>query len=106
MNVNKAQKELIDLNLISNTDIKTIDDYKRIYTESVDNRDQFWANICKRFDWKTGTNDQKTNFDYNFDPKCGPIGTEFMSGSQTNVCFNLIDRNIELGFGDRIAYHW
>ncbi|CAG2171974.1 unnamed protein product, partial [Oppiella nova] len=87
------------------TEIKTIDHYKRLYEESFINSDHFWRQMCQHFQWQTIGN-KSSVLSYNWDTSSAPIGVHFMSGSQTNVCYNLIDRNISLGFGDRIAYHW
>ena len=43
---------------------------------------------------------------YNFDLRKGPIKIEWMVGSKTNICYNALDRNVEAGLGDKIAFHW
>jgi acyl-coenzyme A synthetase/AMP-(fatty) acid ligase len=29
-----------------------------------------------------------------------------MEGATTNICYNLLDRNVKNGLGDKIAYYW
>merc|ERR1719369_1007169 len=43
---------------------------------------------------------------YNFDIGKGPIKIEWMVGAQTNICHNALDRNVENGNGDKIAFYW
>ena len=31
---------------------------------------------------------------------------KWFAGGQLNVCFNCVDRHVEAGLGDRVAYHW
>ncbi|XP_054161273.1 acetyl-coenzyme A synthetase, cytoplasmic-like [Oppia nitens] len=100
--------------------ITRMDYYHRIYQLSVQNPDAFWLNIAEQFYWHNGIQRNNNNtraaaagdgadgklFDYNFDVTKGPINIRFMSGSKTNACYNLVDRIIDKGLGDRIAYIW
>ena len=43
---------------------------------------------------------------YNFDLRKGPIKIEWMVGAKTNICYNALDRNIDNGHGDKVAFHW
>ena len=36
----------------------------------------------------------------------GPVKIEWMVGAQTNICYNALDRNVEAGHGDRVAFYW
>ena len=85
--------------------LSRIPDYQRIYNLSIQDPDSFWLNIAEQFYWENGI-DKNNVFSYNFDVKKGPIEVKFMKGSKTNACFNLVDRIIKSGHGDRIAYHW
>jgi acetyl-CoA synthetase len=85
--------------------ISNIDDYHRIYDLSIQEPDTFWLNIAKQFYWHNGIKSDPI-FSYNFDVNNGPIDVQFMKGSKTNACFNLVDRVINSGLGHRIAYYW
>uniref|UniRef100_A0A8C0E8I7 Acetyl-coenzyme A synthetase n=1 Tax=Bubo bubo TaxID=30461 RepID=A0A8C0E8I7_BUBBB len=44
---------------------------------------------------------------YNFDVTKGKIFIEWMKGATTNICYNLLDRNVnEKKLGDKIAFYW
>lgn len=45
--------------------------------------------------------------DYNFDVTKGEIFVKCMSGASTNICYNLLDRNVyEKNLGDKVAFYW
>lgn len=48
----------------------------------------------------------KAHMSYNFDLRKGPIHTEWFKGGTTNVCYNCLDRNLELGRGDEPCFIW
>src|SRR5882724_1193438 len=85
--------------------ISDIKDYQRVYDLSIQDPDAFWLKIAQQFYWQNGIKGDQI-FSYNFDVTKGPIDVQFMKGSKTNACYNLIDRIIKLGFGERIAYIW
>ncbi|MGH3033313.1 MAG: acetate--CoA ligase [Gaiellaceae bacterium] len=35
-----------------------------------------------------------------------PPYAKWYSGGKLNVCFNCVDRHVEAGLGDKVAYHW
>ncbi len=43
---------------------------------------------------------------YNFDVRNGPIKIEWFVGAKTNVCYNAVDRHVENGKGDQVAFYW
>lgn len=66
---------------------------------------EFWGNIAKDFFWKTKHTGQL--LDYNFDVTKGKIFTKFMEGASTNICYNVLDRNVyEKKLGDKVAFYW
>lgn len=88
-----------------NAHIKNLNDYHRIYKLSIQDPDTFWLNVAENFYWKNGIKTDNV-FMYNLDVNNGPISISFMKGAQTNACYNLVDRIINLGLGNRIAYYW
>lgn len=36
----------------------------------------------------------------------GPIYTKWFEGAQTNICYNAVDRHVEAGLGDKVAFYW
>uniref|UniRef100_A0A3P9MZ90 Acetyl-coenzyme A synthetase N-terminal domain-containing protein n=1 Tax=Poecilia reticulata TaxID=8081 RepID=A0A3P9MZ90_POERE len=67
--------------------------------------ENFWAAIAKDFFWKTKHTGRF--LDYNFDVTKGEIFVKCMEGATTNICYNLLDRNVhERKLGDKIAFFW
>lgn len=86
--------------------ISSLDEYKRLYKQSLENPEKFWRDIAlSEFYWKTLPS-EKNFLNYNFDPTKGAIYVEWMKGAKTNICYNAVDRIIEQGKGDKVAYIW
>lgn len=66
---------------------------------------QFWGEIAKQFYWETPAIEDKF-FSYNFDLSKGDIFIKWMEGASTNISFNLLDKNVKSGNGDKIAFYW
>ncbi|XP_054029415.1 acetyl-coenzyme A synthetase, cytoplasmic isoform X2 [Dryobates pubescens] len=85
--------------------VASLSHYQRLYQRSVEEPHEFWGDIAKEFYWKT----QPTGpfLKYNFDVTKGKIFIEWMKGATTNICYNLLDRNVnEKQLGDKIAFYW
>jgi len=81
--------------------------YQEMYNESIDDPKKFWMRICQQFYWKKTPSEDPAEFmRYNFDLGKGPIKIEWMLGAQTNICHNALDRNVENGHGDKVAFYW
>ncbi|XP_069740100.1 acetyl-coenzyme A synthetase, cytoplasmic isoform X2 [Narcine bancroftii] len=79
--------------------------YKELYEESIQNPEEFWGKIAKEFYWKTPP--AGSFLDYNFDLTKGKIYIKLMEGAATNICYNLLDRNVyDKKLGDKIAFYW
>lgn len=85
--------------------ISTMKQYADMYKRSIDTPEEFWADIAKQFHWETPASPSKF-FSYNFDITKGPIHIKWMEGATTNICYNLLDRNVKNGLGDKIAFYW
>lgn len=88
-----------------NAHVRSFEQYQELYKHSLENPQQFWGSIAKQFHWETEAN-PKDFFSYNFDVTKGPIFTKWMTGSSTNISYNLLDRNVKNGLADQIAYYW
>ncbi|XP_033942692.1 acetyl-coenzyme A synthetase, cytoplasmic isoform X3 [Pseudochaenichthys georgianus] len=85
--------------------IPSFEKYKELYLKSIENPDEFWGDIAKDFFWKT--KHSGPFLEYNFDVTKGEIFTKFMEGASTNICYNLLDRNVyERKLGDKVAFYW
>ncbi|MFF8846468.1 acetate--CoA ligase [Streptomyces sp. NPDC015127] len=58
----------------------------------------FWAQQAGRLDWETG-------WDEVLDWSDAPFARWF-TGGKLNVAHNCVDRHVEAGHGDQVAFHW
>lgn len=78
--------------------IKDLEDYKRVYKESVENPETFWDSIAKQFTWKKPWT--KT-LEWNFtEPK-----VQWFIGGKFNITENCIDRHLPAKAND-IAFYF
>lgn len=78
--------------------IKSLDDYRQQYQQSIDDPAGFWTGIAEHFQWK-----QKWDnvLDWNFkEPK-----VEWFKGAKLNITENCLDRHLEK-YGDYPAIIW
>lgn len=86
--------------------VSSMEQYRTMYDESIENPSQFWCRIAKQFHWESPVTDPDNLCSYNFDISKGPISTKWMDGATTNICYNLLDRNVRNGHADNVAFYW
>uniref|UniRef100_A0A3B1KAB3 Propionate--CoA ligase n=1 Tax=Astyanax mexicanus TaxID=7994 RepID=A0A3B1KAB3_ASTMX len=85
--------------------VSSFENFKELYVKSVESPEEFWGDVAKEFFWKTKHTGQF--LDYNFDVTKGEIFVKCMEGATTNICYNVLDRNVyEKKLGDRVAFYW
>ena len=84
---------------VSNSRIASIESYRMLYKQSIENPEKFWGEIAERLDWYT-----KWNSVRDVDFRSGNI--KWFSGGILNASYNCIDRHVENGFGDDTAIIW
>ncbi|XP_061297425.1 acetyl-coenzyme A synthetase, cytoplasmic isoform X1 [Pezoporus flaviventris] len=85
--------------------VPSLAQYERLYRRSVEDPHAFWGDIAKQFYWKTPHTGPFLK--YNFDVTKGKVFIEWMKGATTNICYNVLDRNVnEKKLGDKIAFYW
>ncbi|CAB3225418.1 unnamed protein product [Arctia plantaginis] len=85
--------------------LPSFEQYQDMHKMSLDEPEAFWSEIINEFHWQT--HPTRGNFmSYNFDINKGNIFVKFMEGAMTNVCFNVLDKNVRNGHGDKIAFYW
>jgi acetyl-CoA synthetase len=68
-----------------------------IYERAAEDLEGFWADQAKSLDWfKPWDSVLEWNLPY----------AKWFSGGQLNVSYNCLDRHVNAGNGDRIAYYW
>ena len=82
-----------------NAHIKSLSEYKKIYRDSINNPDEFWAKKAERIDWIKKW-DEVSNNDFN------SAQIEWFKGGKLNVSYNCLDRHVNAGFGDEVALIW
>ena len=75
----------------------TVDEYDRMYAESIKNPDAFWAEQAKRIDWVTPP---AIIGNWSFDP----VSIKWYEDGVLNLCHNAVDRHVAAGNGERIAF--
>lgn len=76
------------------------DKYHKMYQESVDNPDNFWAEHGKRIDWiKPFTKVKNTTYEY------PDVSIKWFEDGTLNVSYNCIDRHLEKN-ADKVAIIW
>ena len=77
--------------------VASFEDYEAIYRRSLDDPENFWREVSDQFVWfKPWTKLHEWN---------APFVKWFVDG-ETNISVNCLDRHIDAGRGDRVAYYW
>lgn len=79
--------------------IKSMDEYRQLYEQSVADNDGFWAQQAERLHWYQKWDSVK-EVDYT------QAAIKWYEGGKLNVSYNCIDRHIEAGHGDQTALIW
>jgi acetyl-CoA synthetase len=78
--------------------IKSLDEYKKIYEESIKDPEGFWGKIASELHWFK-------KWDKVVDESDAPFYKWFVGG-KTNICYNCVDRHVEAGHGAKTAILW
>ncbi len=77
--------------------IPSIDDYEELYRRSIDSPEEFWAEVADELDWFEQWETVCSN---------GFPDVKWFEGGKTNLCYNCVDRQINMGHGDDVAIIW
>src|SRR3954451_21292564 len=69
-----------------------------VYEEAAHDRLVFWEKQARRLSWDK-------EWDQVLDWSNPPFAKWFVGG-KLNVAYNCLDRHVEAGHGDQVAYHW
>ena len=84
--------------------VRSMDQYKEMYNSSITDPEGFWKPIAEQFYFKSAPLGKFLEF--NFDVSKGPIFIKWMQGAVTNICYNALDRHVQAGNGEKIAFLW
>ena len=80
-----------------NAKLNSLEEYERLYRQSLDDPDAFWSNVAGELHW---FRKWKTVQEWN-----EPFVKWFVGG-QTNPSYNCLDYQLEQGRGDKVAILW
>jgi len=89
----------------TNALISTREEYDAMYKQSIEKPNEFWSEIAGQFYWETEWDKEKA-LTYNMDIKAGKVDVKWFEGGTTNICYNCVDRHVEMGNGDNVAFYW
>lgn len=69
-----------------------------VYDRAAADRLEFWAEAARRLDWGTPFTEV---LDWS-----NPPFAKWFTGGTLNVAYNCVDRHVEAGHGDRVAFHF
>lgn len=78
--------------------VKSLDEYKQIYEESIKDPEGFWAKKAEELHWF-----KRWDQVFAWDPN--EVKLEWFKGGKINVCYNCIDKHLEKD-GDKVALIW
>ena len=80
--------------------ISSQEQYRQMYERSLTDPEGFWAEQADNFYWEKKW-DSVRFFDFS-----GDVKIRFFEGGRTNLCYNALDRHVEAGRGERVAFYW
>ncbi|GFR48109.1 hypothetical protein Agub_g9933, partial [Astrephomene gubernaculifera] len=78
--------------------------YQQLYERSISDPDAFWSEQAEALHWQTKWTTPICKHNFNLDN--GPVQVSWFEGAETNLAYNAIDRHIEAGLGERVAFYW
>ncbi|MDX1386309.1 MAG: acetate--CoA ligase, partial [bacterium] len=79
--------------------VNSLEDYKKLYQQSIEDPEGFWGKIAEEFSWYQKWNKVRS---YEWGDQ---IQTRWFEGAKTNLSFNCLDRHLETQ-GDQTAILW
>ncbi len=83
----------------ANALINSMGQYRELYEQSVSDPESFWAGVAERITWRRKWDNV---LDWSFDT--GNI--KWFEGATLNASENCLDRHVQAGRGDRVAFIW
>jgi acetyl-CoA synthetase len=77
--------------------IKSMDEYKKLYRQSIDQPEIFWADVAEKFHWFKK---------WDTVLKWESPNAQWFVGGKTNMAYNCLDHQIAQGRGEKTAILW
>lgn len=84
--------------------VSSMETYRDMHKRSLEDPAGFWGDIAKDFYWQVPPK-RESFLSYNFDTAEG-VRVKWMEGAKTNICYNVLDRHVENGLGNTVAFYW
>ncbi len=82
--------------------VGSMNDYLSLYQRSIDDPEGFWSEVAEEFHWFSKWDQVRS---HNYDRRKGPVSIKWFSGARTNVCYNCVDRHLDVR-PDKTAIIW
>ncbi len=82
--------------------VGSMNDYLSLYQRSIDDPEGFWSEVAEEFHWFSKWDQVRS---HNYDRRKGPVSIKWFSGAKTNVCYNCVDRHLDVR-PDKTAIIW
>ena len=89
-------------NVSSKAHIGSMDEYLEKYNRSIDEPEEFWSEMAQNFHWFKSWKEVRS---YNYNMDRSPVDVKWFAGAKTNVCYNCVDRHLEVR-PDKTAIIW
>jgi acetyl-CoA synthetase len=89
-------------NVSSKAHIGSMDEYLEKYNRSIEEPEEFWSEMAQNFHWFKSWKEVRS---YNYDMDRSPVDVKWFAGAKTNVCYNCVDRHLEIR-PDKTAIIW
>ena len=89
-------------NVSSKAHIGSMDEYLEKYNRSIEEPEEFWSEMAQNFHWFKSWKEVRS---YNYDMDRSPVDVKWFAGAKTNVCYNCVDRHLEVR-PDKTAIIW
>ena len=89
-------------NVSSKAHIGSMDEYLEKYNRSIEEPEEFWSEMAQNFHWFKSWKEVRS---YNYNMDRSPVDVKWFAGAKTNVCYNCVDRHLEVR-PDKTAIIW
>ncbi|UCD56687.1 MAG: acetate--CoA ligase [Candidatus Hydrogenedentota bacterium] len=79
--------------------IKSLEEYQKLYKESIEDPDSFWGRLAEELDWF-----KKWDSVYYWDPDKAEC--RWFDGGKLNVSLNCLDRHLKTPISEKVAIIW
>ncbi len=83
---------------VNQAKIAGMDAYKEQYKKSIENPSKYWSSVANELHWFKP-------WDKVLDESNAPF-YQWFTNAKTNISYNCLDRQVELGKGDKVAFYW